>query len=71
MQSIASTGLGKAPSVGAPKARRVNEACRALGISRSTLYRLAAEGRIRLIHVGTRTLVPETELDRIANEGAA
>ena len=54
----------------APKARRIPEACRILGISRSTIYRLAAEGRIRLIRIGSRTLVPETELDRLASEGA-
>ena len=59
------------PYADAPKARRVPEACRVLGISRSTIYRLAAEGRIRFIHIGSRTLVPETELDRLANEGAA
>jgi excisionase family DNA binding protein len=54
----------------APKARRIPEACRVLGISRSTVYRLAAQGRIRLVHVGSRTLVPETEVDRLASEGA-
>jgi excisionase family DNA binding protein len=70
MQSIASTGLGKAPSVGTPKARTVKEACRALGISRSTLYRLAGEGRIRVIHIAGRTLIAEAELDRVASEGA-
>jgi len=53
-----------------PKARCIPEACRLLGISRSTIYRLAAEGRIRLIRIGSRTLVPETELDRLASEGA-
>lgn len=53
-----------------PKARSVKEACETLGISRSTLYRLAAERRIRFIHIGSRTLVPEKELDRLASEGA-
>lgn len=53
-----------------PKARRVSEACSVLGISRSTMYRLAAQGRIRFIRIGSRTLVPETELNRLASEGA-
>jgi excisionase family DNA binding protein len=53
-----------------PKARVVNDACRALGISRATLYKLAAQGKIRFIKIGGRTLVPESEIDRLAAEGA-
>lgn len=56
---------------GAPKARRIPEACAALGISRSTIYALAAEGKIRLVHIGRRALVPESEIDRLASEGTA
>jgi excisionase family DNA binding protein len=55
---------------GAPKARRIPEACAALGIGRSTIYALAADGKIRLIHIGRRTLVPESEIDRLVAEGA-
>jgi excisionase family DNA binding protein len=54
--------------IGAPKARRIPEACAALGISRSTIYALAAEGKIRLVHIGRRTVVPETEIDRLATK---
>jgi excisionase family DNA binding protein len=53
------------------KARRVNDACSALGISRATLYKLQAQGKIRFIKIGGRTLVPESEIDRLASEGAA
>jgi excisionase family DNA binding protein len=53
------------------KARRVNDACQALGISRATLYKLAAQGKIRFIKIGGRTLVPESEIDRLAAEGTA
>ncbi|MGO9418989.1 helix-turn-helix domain-containing protein [Roseiarcus sp.] len=60
----------KADPRGAPKLRRIPEACCILGISRSTIYRLAAHGRIRFIHIGSRTLVPETEIDRLVSEGA-
>jgi excisionase family DNA binding protein len=54
-----------------PKARRVPDACRAIGISRATLYHLAKQGKVRLVRVGGRTLVPELELDRLANQGTA
>jgi excisionase family DNA binding protein len=53
-----------------PKARRVPEACQALGVCRSTLYKLAGEGKIKLVRIGGRTLVPEVEIDRLAFEGA-
>jgi excisionase family DNA binding protein len=51
------------------KARRVNDACRAIGIGRSTLYKLAGNGKIKLVHVLGRTLVPESEIERLASEG--
>jgi excisionase family DNA binding protein len=53
------------------KARRVPDACRVLGISKAMLYKLAAQGKVRLVHIGGRTIVPETEIDRLASEGAA
>jgi excisionase family DNA binding protein len=51
-------------------------------VSRSSVYKLAKEGRLRLVKVGGRSLilhedaeallrVPETEVDRIVAEGAA
>jgi excisionase family DNA binding protein len=61
----------KTPASDAPKARRVPEACRAIGISKAMLYKLAAQGKIRLVHIGGRTVVPETEIDRLASEGTA
>ncbi len=52
-----------------PRARRITDACRALGVSRSHLYALASKGQIRLVHIGGRTVVPESEIDRLV-EGA-
>jgi excisionase family DNA binding protein len=52
------------------KARRIPDACRATGISRSTLYKLASQGKVKLVKIGNRTVVPETEIDRLASEGA-
>jgi excisionase family DNA binding protein len=60
----------KAFAADAPKARRVPEACKALGISPALLYRLASEGKIRLVRIAGRTLVPESEIDRLVAEGA-
>jgi excisionase family DNA binding protein len=53
------------------KARRIPEACEALGICRSTLYKLAAQNKLRLVHIAGRTVVPESEIDRLASEGTA
>ena len=42
------------------RAFRINEAAALLGISRSTIYKLAAEGQVRLVKIAGRTLVPAT-----------
>ncbi len=72
MQTVQANITGKkavAPLL-SPKARRINDACAALGIGRSTLYKLAGEGKIKLVRVLGRTLVPESEIDRLTSEGA-
>lgn len=51
-----------------PLAHRVDSACHRLGIGRTKLYSLIAEGKIRPIKIGSRTLVPESELQRLINE---
>ena len=43
-------------------ANTVDMACARLCLSRVTLYALLKAGDIRAIKVGTRTLIPETEL---------
>jgi excisionase family DNA binding protein len=45
-------------------AYRVSEAAEVLAISRSRFYELVAEGRIRTLKEGARTLVRRTELER-------
>jgi excisionase family DNA binding protein len=47
-----------------PIANQVNEACRRLGIARNLLYQLINAGQIKIIKIGKRTLIPETELVR-------
>ncbi|WP_199743597.1 helix-turn-helix domain-containing protein [Caulobacter sp. 602-1] len=45
-------------------AYRVREAAEMLAISRSRFYELIAEGRIRVLKEGARTLVRRCELER-------
>lgn len=55
-------------------ANRIQDACRRLGVGRSTLYELIKAGEIRTIKIGTRTLVPEDELQKVIRsrlQGAA
>lgn len=52
-----------------PRARRINDAVKALGICRATIYVMAKRGELRLVRVGGRTLVPESEIDRLLGEG--
>lgn len=48
---------------------RIPDAVRASGLSRSTLYALAAAGKLNLSRIGGRTLVPRVELERLIAAG--
>jgi excisionase family DNA binding protein len=63
-------GIPQQPDPFMRRACRIHEACVALGISRSTLYKLVAEGKLRLIHLGGRSLIPATEIDRLISNGS-
>ena len=52
-----------------PKARRLEDAARMMGVSRPLLSKLAREGKIKLQHIGRRVIIIETEIDRILKEG--
>ena len=41
----------------------IGDACQFLGLSRSTVYRLIADGEIRLIRVYNRSLIARLDLD--------
>jgi excisionase family DNA binding protein len=43
----------------------IKEGAYQIGIGRSLVYKLAATGKIRLIKVGNRTLIPEEEIIRL------
>ena len=49
----------------APLAHRIPDACRRLGIGRSSLYELIRTGEVRTIKIGSRTLIPEAELLKV------
>ena len=49
----------------APLVYSINNTCKMLSISRSTIYILASQGKLRLIKVGGRTLVPASEISRL------
>jgi excisionase family DNA binding protein len=52
----------------------VDEACTALGISKSQLYIEAAAGRLKILKCGRRSILPAKEiqawLDRLPEKGA-
>lgn len=52
----------------APLAHRIPDACRRLGVGRSSLYELIKSGEIRSIKIGSRTLIPEEDLQRIVSD---
>jgi len=53
-----------------PSAWRVNDALLQLGISRATLYKMAGRGEIRLVKIGGRSLIPDSEIRRLVGEVA-
>jgi excisionase family DNA binding protein len=45
----------------------VDEACYATGIRRTKIYDLIKEGRMRVVKIGARTIIPKSEIDRLLN----
>ncbi len=46
----------------------VNEAAELLGLGRTRTWMLAREGRLRVVRIGRRTLIPREELERFVRE---
>ena len=44
----------------------VAEACRTLGVGKSTLYTLIADGALTVRKIGRKTLIPAADLERFA-----
>lgn len=52
----------------APVTDTVDDFCSSLNIGRTTFYKLVKDGRIKLVKIGRRSLVPRTERDRLLSE---
>jgi excisionase family DNA binding protein len=52
------------------RALSVREAGRACGLSRATIYRLIAAGKLSTLKIGARRLVPVGSLDALLSGGA-
>ena len=53
------------------RALSVKEAARTCGLSRATMYRLMAAGKLSTLKVGARRLVPVAALDALLSGGAS
>lgn len=57
-----------------PKAEKLGysiaEACSALGLGKTTLYKHIAAGRLQAVRVGRRTIIPTRGLLALIGEGA-
>ena len=51
------------------RALRINEAVTLYGISRSTIYKVMAEGTLRTVKIGGRRLIPRDALEALISEG--
>jgi excisionase family DNA binding protein len=48
----------------------IQEAARACGLSRATMYRLIAVGKLTTLKIGARRLVPVGAIDALLREGS-
>jgi excisionase family DNA binding protein len=49
------------------RALRISEFCTAYGVSRSTVYKLATEGRLRISKIGGRSLIRIEDAEALLN----
>jgi excisionase family DNA binding protein len=54
-----------------PAAWRIRAAADQLGVSRSTLYKMVQLGQLRILKIGGRSVIPDSEVMRlVSGEGA-
>ena len=53
-----------------PAAWRIDDGAAQLGVSRSSIYKMAGKGKIRLLKIAGRSLIPDAEIQRLTSEGA-
>lgn len=51
-----------------PLALKIDDACRSIGIGRTSIYKLIADGKLRPVKLAGRTLIPRAELERLLAE---
>lgn len=51
-----------APKADEPYAYRIPDACRMVGLGRTMIYELAATGKLKMVKVAGRTLIPSESL---------
>jgi excisionase family DNA binding protein len=57
--------LNKDPQIREPLAYRINDFVKAVGIGRTTTYKLIADGKLRRIKIAGRVLIPADEIRRL------
>ena len=50
----------------APLFHQIPDACRLLGVGRSSIYELIASGRLASVSIGRRRLIAASEIERFA-----
>jgi excisionase family DNA binding protein len=53
-----------------PLLYRINDFVQVTGLGRSTTYRLIKEGKLRIVKIAGRTLIPAEEVTRLIAAGA-
>lgn len=51
-----------------PITYRINDFAKAVGISRTSIYQLIKEGKIKPVKIAGRTLIPASEVQRLFQE---
>jgi excisionase family DNA binding protein len=60
----------KEPASYERRALSIEETAKTCGLSRATLYRLIADGRLTTLKIGARRVVPVGSIDALLNGGA-
>lgn len=57
----------RCPQMSEKLAYHINEAAYALSISRSSIYNMFREGRLKSVKIAGRTLIARSEIERLLN----
>ncbi len=58
-------------NTGRPLLLSATEVCRQLNIGRTTLWRLTKAGELPIVRIGRRSLLRQSDVDRVAAQGAS